>query len=500
LRNTIALHRGGRSGLLAWAVVLGLALATTVAAAAPTGEPRFLARAESGHSSTASPTRAQAIDDVARSFIELCFQIDRIDPGFVDSYYGSAELRRRAARAVNPTARGLRARSLRLLAELDALPGDARTLALRGQILAASTRLRMLAGEKIDFDDQLRGLFGLEPPRRFEAVEYEPARATLDRLLPPGPGGLEARWHAFEDRYTVPPERVAQLADTVVADLRRMSRAWLDLPEDEGIEEIRFVSGPSWGAYNWYLGGGRSRIEINKDQPQRAAGLALALAHETYFGHHAEATLREAELYKKRGWVEYSILPLYSPLSVVSEGAADAGVDVMLDDQALGQWLAQRVFPAAGLPDTLSSQVEIDRWLAVRKAREALSGFGCQVAELMLDEGLPNDEAANLRMRYLLSTREQAERSNRFVRDYGTYSCTYGAGAPLVRAACEAAAARARRAGEGGAGARAAARQRFKSILTEPTWPEALLRSLSAAGEPPPPRPSRALPIPPRAN
>ncbi len=482
-------------------VAFGLAVACVSTAAA--GPTTFRARAESGHSSTA-PDRAAALDDIARSFVDLCFQIDRIDPGFVDSYVGEPDARRRAGRALRPTAGGLRTRAERMIRELDALPGrnsDARAIALRGQLVAASTRLRMVAGERVDFDDQLRGLFGLEPPRRFEARDYEPARAELDRLLPPGPGGLAARWQAFEERYTVRPERVPQLADTVLADLRRMSRRWLELPVEEKIEEVRFVSGPSWGAYNWYLGRGRSRVEINRDMPVRAASLALALAHETYFGHHAQNTLRESELYRKRGWVEYSVQPLYSPLSVVSEGAADAGIDVLLDDQALGQWLAQRVFPAAGLPDTLSSPVEIERWLAVYEARRKIAGFGCQIAELMLDEGMPADSATAMRMRYLLSTREQAERGNRFVRDYGSYACTYGAGAPLVRAACEASARSARRSSDGGeAAAKAAARARYRSILVEPTWPDALLRSLSAVAEPPHERPSRALPLPPRAN
>ena len=480
-----------------------LATIATSVAAIGAGPTPFRARAESGHSSTA-PDRTAAIDDVARSFVELCFQIDRVDPGFIDSYVGDPDIRRRASRVQKPTAAALRMRADKLVAELDAIPGalgEPRAVSLRGQLVAASTRMRMVSGEKVDFDDQLRGLFGLEPPRRFEPSDYEPVRAELDRLLPPGPGGLAARWQAFEDRYTVKPERVPQLADTLVADLQRMSRRWLDLPADEGIEEIRFVSGQSWGAYNWYLGRGKSRIEINRDLPIHAPSLALTLAHETYFGHHAENALRESELYRKRGWIEYSIQPLYSPLSVVSEGAANAGVDVLLDGEALGQWLAQRVFPAAGLPDTLSSPVEIERYLAVREAREKLAGFGCQIAELMLDEGMSNDDATNYRMRYLLSTREQAQYGNRFVRDYGSYACTYGAGAPLVRAACEAAASRARRAGEGGEpAARAAARARYRSILLEPTWPEALLRSVSSVSDAPPQSPSRELRLPPRAN
>ena len=43
-----------------------------------------------------------------------------------------------------------------------------------------------------------------------------------------------------------------------------------------------------WGAYNWYDGGLRSRVDINTDLPIRAADLVHTVAHETFPGHHLE--------------------------------------------------------------------------------------------------------------------------------------------------------------------------------------------------------------------
>ncbi len=449
----------------------------------------------SGKSSTAR-SAPFALDRIAGDYVDLCLEIERIDPGFIDSYIGEPEVKRRVAQRPIVTAQTLRRRARALAVELRDLgptPADLRTQSLLQQLVAAETRLRLLGGERVPFDDQLRSLYDLAPPRPFVPADYEPVLAQLDHVLPPGSGGLAARYDAFHARYTIRPERVKACADTIVSDLRSMGRNMLRLPVEEGIDEVRLVTGTSWSAYNWYLGHGHSRVEINRDLPLRAHSLVAMLAHETYFGHHAEMTLRESELFRGRGWVEYSVYPLYSPQGVISEGAANAGLKVLLDDETLGMWLARRVFPAAGLPDSLSSPAEIERLLAVDRIQEQMAGMGCQFADLLLDQRVSGDSVTALRMRFALQTREQARRSVRFTRDYGGYACTYGMGERLVVAACENAASAAEQvAGDGAAGgggnsaSRDAARRRFRAILCEPTTPSALLRSLSPGDGPEP--------------
>ena len=55
---------------------------------------------------------------------------------------------------------------------------------------------------------------------------------------------------------------------TVALRLRTMAR--FPLPEDETFE-VHFVKDQPWSGYNWYLGGCRSRIDINTDLPLRIA-------------------------------------------------------------------------------------------------------------------------------------------------------------------------------------------------------------------------------------
>ena len=96
------------------------------------------------------------------------------------------------------------------------------------------------------------------------------------------------------------------------------------LPEktDESFT-VEYVTDKQSGGYNWYNGNFHSVIQVNTDLPifiDRAVDLA---AHEGYPGHHVYNSLLEKNLVRDRGWVEFSVYPLFSPQSLVAEGAAE---------------------------------------------------------------------------------------------------------------------------------------------------------------------------------
>ena len=82
----------------------------------------------------------------------------------------------------------------------------------------------------------------------------------------------------------------------------------MKLPAGEDFETV-LVTGKPWGAYNWYLGNFKSRIELNTDLPTELNGLLGTMCHEGYPGHHVYNVLLEDKLVKGRGWVEYTDLP-----------------------------------------------------------------------------------------------------------------------------------------------------------------------------------------------
>ena len=155
------------------------------------------------------------------------------------------------------------------------------------------------------------------------------------------------------------------------------------------------MTGEPWAAYNYYLGGLRSRIAINTDvamTPDFAAELA---AHEAYPGHHTEQVTKEQTLVRDQGRLEQSILLIGTPQALISEGIAVLGSEIMLgeDEERL---TAQHVAPL---------DVEYDPELSklVKKAREPLEdGVATNAALLLHSEGASVDEARDYLMRWSL--------------------------------------------------------------------------------------------------
>ena len=101
----------------------------------------------------------------------------------------------------------------------------------------------------------------------------------------------------------------------------------VQLPPSESFT-VEYVTNKPWSGYNWYQGNYRSLIQVNTDLPiyiDRAIDLAC---HEGYPGHHVYNALLEKHLVRDRGWVEFTVYPLFSPQSLIAEGTANYGIEV----------------------------------------------------------------------------------------------------------------------------------------------------------------------------
>ena len=67
-------------------------------------------------------------------------------------------------------------------------------------------------------------------------------------------------------------------------------------------------------------------IEINTDLPTRLDRAVDVGCHEAYPGHHVYSTLIERDRVNDLGQIEFTLLPLYSPRAIISEGSAEYGV------------------------------------------------------------------------------------------------------------------------------------------------------------------------------
>lgn len=397
----------------------------------------------------AVPSPEDSAEQLSEAYLRLTLEAGTYEDGYIDAYYGPADLKAQAEAERRPRD-ALIAEAQALVQSIDAILANASTregvvaqpyaprrrlIALRGALVAAETRLRMIGGERFSFADEARGLFGVDVTPR-PLTDFDPILARLETLIP-GDGSLAERVNAFNDRYVIPPDRLRPVFDAAIAECRRRTAQYIPLPAGESFT-MHFVTNKPWSGYNYYLGNYQSRIEINTDLPIRISRAVDLGCHEGYPGHHVLNLLIEERMARGAAtgvnggagapWREYLVNPLYSPLSVLSEGSANYGIELAFPGPERLAFERDVLYPLAGL-DPATAQAFWD----VQQATEALSGARLTIAQRYLDGLITREEAIALSQRYLLLNRARAEQSVRFTDTYRSYVLNYGWGLDLVR-------------------------------------------------------------------
>jgi hypothetical protein len=187
------------------------------------------------------------------------------------------------------------------------------------------------------------------------------------------------------------------------------------------------VTNKPWSGYNWYQGGAHSVIQINTDLPifiDRAVDLA---AHEGYPGHHVYSTLLEQKLLKGRGWIEFSLNPLFGPNGIIAEGSANYGIDVAFPGAEKLAFERDVLFPLAGLDPARAAD-----YARVQALTKKLSFAGNEAARRYLNGEITAAEAAVWLEKYALMEPARAQQRVRFIDKYRSYVITYNHGQQLV--------------------------------------------------------------------
>jgi hypothetical protein len=399
-------------------------------------------------------TDKPALDPFGRDYARLAFGIEKHVPGFIDAWLGSEEDRAALEPAEAPPPESLVSEAADLLASVPAM--DASPLRkgyLTKQIEAMSTNARRLAGDELPYREEVRLLFDIEAQSTPETI-FDEAIADLDALLP-GEGPVQERMAAWRARYVIAPDIARRAVDVILPELRARTLRIVDLPAEEGIE-IQMVQDQPWSGYNWYLGDGRSRVDLNTDLPIHAFRLTELLAHEGYPGHHTEHLLKE-RLYTQEGLGEHALQLINTPECLISEGIATVAESMVFTPEELADFRRDHVYAAAGI----TGDAERERGIAA--ARRALASVPSNAA-LMLHEGGQDAEAV---VRYLqrfgLSTEAEARQRLRFIANplWRAYIFTYDVGFDLVT----------RWLGNADDSER---RRRFRRLLTEQVYPSLL--------------------------
>jgi hypothetical protein len=348
---------------------------------------------------------------VIENYIRLGLRLGRHVDGLVDAYYGPAELQDAVEAEPLRDPAALVADAARMLDDVD-------DHWLRAQLVGLETVARKLAGEEIPYADEVERCYGVRPQRVPES-EFEEAHAELDRVLPRG-GSLEHRYQAWREGDPIAREQVATILESVAADLRRRTRGLVGLPDGEQAE-LEFVTNEPWLAYNYYLGGLRSRVAVNLDTPMAPSFVVELVAHELYPGHHTEHAWKEQLLVRAEGRLEESILMIGTPQSLIAEGIAGLAPEVVVEDQ---DELTAELLAQFGI------HYDAPSGAAIRRVKRLFDRVGANTALLLYEDGVPVEEARSYLRRWALVSDQWASQSMRFLTDpiWRSYVPTYAEG------------------------------------------------------------------------
>jgi len=375
------------------------------------------------------------MNNIAEDYVKLVLNIGQYDADFVDAYYGPEDWRSglKTDLTFDSTAyKELSTQTDELLNELESLgeykADELETLRFRylyKQLLACKTKIFMLNGVLLPFDEETKALYDASAPVHNDEF-FQSAIAELDKILP-GKGDVAKRLNDFKMKFVIPTDKLDYVFNAAIKECRTRTLEHIKLPEQESFK-VEYVKDKPWGAYNWYKGNFFSVIEVNTDLPifiDRAVDLA---AHEGYPGHHVYNVLLESNLAKKRNWPEFKVYALFSPQSLIAEGTANYGIPMAFPGEERIKFEKEVLFPLAGLnPD------EADLFYKVLELQKNFSYSGNEAARNFLDGKWTREQAVEWLMKNALRTKDSADKYVSFIEKYRSYVINYNLGMDIVK-------------------------------------------------------------------
>jgi hypothetical protein len=370
-----------------------------------------------------SPKRqASPLADATLSYARIAVALGERDPDSIDYYYGPAEWVT-DIRENPPNLAEIRRSALALIAELRNKPATAQKQFLIGQLHAIASRVDLLLGAHLTFDQETQAMFGVQVPPRYDQRRLAHIRSQIDALLP-GPGGLAERYSSFDQRFIVPPDRLPAVMDRAFQGCRERTQAHMNLPPGEAVT-VEYVHGKPWSAFSRYQGNFHSLIQINADFGLTVDQVLQLACHEGYPGHHAYNSLRELRLVREHHLTEFMVQPTFSPQSLASEAAATFAVELAFPEPERTRFERNELFPLAGL-DPRNAEL----YGRVERLVEALHPAEPAIARDYLDGNLEFVRAAWALEAHVLMVHSEA--TLKYINEYRSYLTAYTLGRDMV--------------------------------------------------------------------
>ena len=128
-----------------------------------------------------------------------------------------------------------------------------------------------------------------------------------------------------------------------------------------------------------------------------------------------------------KGWLEFSLYPLFSPQSLIAEGSGNYGIDLAFPGDERIEFERDVLFPLAGL-----DAAEADRYYELQALVAKLDYAGNEAARDYLNGSITRNEAVQWLVDYALTSPERARQRTDFFDTYRSYVINYNLGKDLV--------------------------------------------------------------------
>ena len=362
----------------------------------------------------------------AKELVTITLKLGELDPDLVDSYIGVQELDRNEEIKLEQIEIDLK----NLFHDLNRANPDNEIGILRKNyqlsiLNSLSYRIKFIKGENVNFLEECEKIYQYRPDIK-SISHYDSLLIELDSLIP-GEGNLVERYSIYRNKFKVKDENLDHSFRSALDYAAVKTKEYIDMPNEEGVT-IEYMEGAPWSAYNWYKGNYNSLIQVNKSVDIHFEKILDLAAHESYPGHHVYYTKREKNFYKDSGFVEFSIYPLYSPVSFLAEGTAEYGIDLVFPENEKIDYIYNNL-----VKDEEVSKDDLKKYISILDIFEKLDEVIINISQKYLDGEIRIEEAVRMLRKYGLESEVSAIRRMNFVRRYRSYIINYTLGKRFVK-------------------------------------------------------------------
>lgn len=373
------------------------------------------------------------LDSIAESYVKLVLRVGQYDEYMVDSYFGPDDWIPGAPPDENlePPYDAFLAKAKSLTEKLRSIDTGKlvglqlkRYRYLESQLAALIGRIEMLAGKTMTFDEETRTMYDVTLPA-FNKTYYDSLLQELDRLVP-GEGSVAERFNTFMMPLRIPNGKVEQVFNVGVAAARERVSNYLDIPKGDSVS-IETVTGQWWTADCRYRGNGHSHMQLNIDRPFYLDQAITFPCHEIYPGHHLSFLYIDKYLLGDNGWVEFSLIPSFSPLSALLEGIAEYGIDLAFPKAEWIEFAETTLCPIAEI-DTSLIEPFYDMW----QLKYQLYPVESHIARQYLSGEIDSTKAKEQLIHYAIYSEDEVDARVGAYDSWRSYVVNYYVGKDLV--------------------------------------------------------------------